>query len=231
MSRIAVIPARGGSKRLPGKNIRPFEGRPMIARSIEAALRSGLFERVMVSTDDEAIAAVARTAGAEVPFLRSAGASDDHATLADVVREVIGGYAAAGRAFDTVCCLLPTAPLLRPGRLAEGLALLEDGGFESVVPVVRFSYPIQRGLQIEGGRLGMVWPEYAEARSQDLPPRYHDSGQFYWLRTRPFMEQGTFFTARCGALVLPEAEVQDIDTEEDWALAELKYRQLCGPKS
>jgi len=230
MSRIAVIPARGGSKRLPGKNIRPFEGRPVIARSIEAALDSGLFERVMVSTDDEAIVAVARAAGAEVPFRRSAGASDDHAPLAVVVREVIEGYAARGQAFDTVCCLLATAPLLRPARLAEGVALLESGGFDSVVPVVRFGYPIQRALQIEDDRLGMVCPEYAEARSQDLPPRYHDSGQFYWMRTRPFMEQGTFFTARCGAIVLPEAEVQDIDTEEDWALAELKYKRLCGPR-
>jgi N-acylneuraminate cytidylyltransferase len=227
MSRLALIPARGGSKRLPHKNIRLFRGRPVIAFSIEAALESALFDEVMVSTDDPAIAETARACGASVPFMRSAAAADDHAPLARVVREVIDGYAALGRRFDTFCCLLATAPLLRGERLREGLRLLEQQDFESVVPVVRFSYPIQRSLQLTGGRASLVWPEFADARSQDLPPRYHDSGQFYWMRTAPFLEQGTLFASRCGAIVLPEEEVQDIDTEEDWALAELKYGRLC----
>jgi N-acylneuraminate cytidylyltransferase len=230
MSRIAIIPARGGSKRLPHKNIRPFLGEPVIARSIRTALDSGLFDAVMVSTDDPEIARVALDRGADVPFPRSAATADDHATLAQVIREVLENYDARGVRFDTFCCILATAPLLRGERLREGLRLLEAGDFDSVVPVVRFSYPIQRSLQMDGsGRVGLVYPEFADTRSQDLPARYHDSGQFYWMRTRAFREQGTLFAARTGAVVLPETEVQDIDTEEDWALAELKYSRLCNP--
>ena len=233
MSRIAIIPARGGSKRIPHKNIRPFLGKPMIAYSIEAALTSGLFDEVMVSTDDPEIAEIALQYGAKVPFMRSATTSDDYATLADVVHEVITRYAANDRCFDAFCCILATAPLLTPERLREGVRLMEEEGFESVFPVLKFSYPIQRSLQITDGRATLVYPEFATARSQDLPARYHDSGQFYWMHTGPFMELKTLFTAHSGAIILSETEVQDIDTEEDWTMAEIKYKRMfespCNP--
>jgi len=221
---IAIIPARGGSKRIPGKNIKTFSGRPIIAYSIAAALGAACFDEVMVSTDDPQIQAIAEAEGAQVPFLRSASNSDDHAAIAEVCLEVIEQYAERGRTFELICCILPTAPFVSAERLKQGLQLLTDSKASAVVPVAAFSYPVQRALQIDGsGSLSMIWPENYNARSQDLPHSYHDAGQFYWIQTATLRSEKRFFAADSRALVLSPGEVQDIDTLDDWKLAELKY--------
>ncbi|GLS03841.1 pseudaminic acid cytidylyltransferase [Chitiniphilus shinanonensis] len=227
--RLALIPARGGSKRIPHKNIRDFCGKPILAYSVAAAFESGLFTEVMVSTDDERIAQLAREHGALVPFLRSPENANDYAGLMDVLREVLSGYAEQGRSFQQVCLLLPTAPLVTPARLREAHQMLEREDFDTVFPTVRFGYPIQRALQRGGdGRVHMIQPEHYASRSQDLPPASHDAGQFYWLRPERCLAAGRLFTDNSGAIEIPETEAQDIDTETDWALAELKYRLRHG---
>lgn len=224
---VAIIPARGGSKRIPRKNIRAFRGRPMIAWSIEAALACGAFDTVMVSTDDPQIADVARDLGAEVPFLRSAAAADDHATTAQVLLEVLGQYAQAGVHFDLACCLYPTAPFVRPQDLVDGRVQLLGSRFNVIMPVAGFSYPIWRSLQRENdGRITLNFPENLNVRSQDLPVAYHDAGQWYWFRIEAFMRDHVLMGADTGSIILPEMQVQDIDTEEDWALAELKHERM-----
>ncbi len=224
---VAIITARGGSKRIPRKNIRPFCGRPIIAYSIEAARTAGCFDEVMVSTDDAEIAEVASRYGATVPFLRSAAASNDHATTADVIVEVLRTYEQRGTAFDLACCIYPTAPLVSAASLRQGLeALLADRELATVIPVTRFSFPVQRGVWVRDGRLVPAQPEHMLTRSQDLEPAFHDAGQFYWMRVREFLATRTLVTGRTGAIVLPESAVQDIDNEEDWILAELKFRLL-----
>ena len=227
MRTIAIIPARGGSKRIPKKNIKSFLGKPIIAYSIEAALKSELFAEVMVSTDSEEIVDVAKQYGAAVPFFRSGKTSDDYATIADVIEEVILRYEQQNLFFDVICCILPTAPFITVHKLIEGLNLLEKKKYDSVTPVIKFSYPIQRALQLdEKNRLSMISPENLNKRSQDLVPSYHDSGQFYWGRTESFLRERTFFMENGGAVVISENEGQDIDTPEDWLLAELKYKLL-----
>ncbi len=222
---LAIIPARGGSKRIPRKNIRTFLGQPIIAYSIKAALEAKCFAEVMVSTDDGEIAEIAQNFGAVVPFLRSEQNSDDHSGLAEVVCEVLDQYEKAGKKFDYFCCLLPTAPFVTSKRLLEGKELLLETGAETVVPVTRFSYPIQRSMKIENdGNLRMFWPENYEKRSQDLEPAYHDIGQFYWARTDALRKTMRFFSENTKPLVIPEMEVQDIDSEEDWKIAEFKYQ-------
>jgi N-acylneuraminate cytidylyltransferase len=231
---LAIIPARGGSKRIPRKNIRPFLGRPIIGWSIESAVESGLFDTVMVSTDDGEIAEIAIAAGADVPFLRSPETSNDHAGLIEVLAEVVAAFRAQGQEFDLVCCLLPTAPLVTPKRLAEGRALLSSDGFDAVFPVVRFGYPIQRALhRDQTGGTRMIDPSSYAVRSQDLVPAYHDAGQFYWLKSRLCRIGTSIFAENAGSLLISELEAQDIDTEEDWRLCELKYRLLHpeGPSS
>lgn len=222
---LAMITARGGSKRIPHKNLKEFCGQPILAYSIDAALASGAFDEVMVSTDDARIAEIAETCGATVPFLRSAETSGDFASTDDVIREVLETYEAQGKHFDRFCCIYPTAPFITGSRLKEAMALLETA--ESVMPVVPFSYPPQRGLIIgEDGFLTRQFPEYALTRSQDLPRIYHDCGQFYACRTEAFFREGTTDTAGLVPLLLSEMEVQDIDTMEDWEIAEIKYRRL-----
>ena len=222
---LAIITARGGSKRIPRKNIKPFCGKPILCYSIEAALSSGVFDEVMVSTDDEEIAQVAKQAGAKVPFFRSAETADDYASTDDVIMEVIKAYQQIGQHFDSFCCIYPTAPFLSSERLRSAMELLKEA--DSVMPVVPFSYPPQRGLIVNGaGFVERQFPEYATARSQDLPKIYHDCGQFYACRTDAFLAAGTTDVERLLPLVLTELEVQDIDTMEDWELAELKYRML-----
>jgi len=224
---LALIPARGGSKRIPRKNVLPFCGKPILAYSVEAAQSSGLFDEIMVSTDDPEIARVAEEAGASVPFLRSPATADDHSGLMDVVREVLVQYRTAlNQSFDVVCCLLPTAPLIQVEDLTRARNLLEDGGYASVLPVVRFGYPILRSLNLKDGKVSMNWPEYYHSRSQDLPPAFHDAGQFYWIHTGRHPDLQVVFTANSGAIELDESKVQDIDTLEDWKLAELKYKML-----
>ncbi len=224
---IAIIPARGGSKRIPRKNIRPFEGKPIIAYSIEAAKASGCFDTIVVSTDDAEIAEVARSYGADVPFMRSDRTSDDYSGLAEVAAEVIDQCQSQGDSYESFCCILATAPFVTGARIKQGAALLESTGMDAVLPVVCFSYPPQRGLRIDQDkRASMVSPEHYQSRSQDLEPIYHDSGLFYWMRTSALKNEMRFFAQRTAALVLSEIEAQDIDSAEDWQLAELKYRIL-----
>ena len=226
---VAIIPARGGSKRIPRKNIRPFRGKPMLAWSVAAALEAGVFDAVMVSTDDAEIAEVARSCGAEIPFLRSAKAADDHATTSDVLVEVLARYRDAGRSFDLACCLYPTAPFVEAGDLSAGKARLMEEGFDVLMPVAAFGYPIWRSLKRgEDGRVTLNFPENLNARSQDLPPAYHDAGQWYWFRTGAFLRERVLMGANTGSLVLPAVRVQDIDSEDDWALAELKHERIFG---
>lgn len=220
---IAIITARGGSKRIPKKNIKEFLGKPIISYSISAALQAGCFDEVMVSTDNHEIADVARYFGASVPFLRSDETSDDVATTADVLLEVLKDYSNRGLEFSRACCIYPTAPFATANKVLNGYKLLIETGADSVLPVVRFSYPIQRALQIANNRLSMIWPEHLNSRSQDLPPTYHDSGQFYWLNIPRFLETRRLFSSYSVPLVVPESEVQDIDNEEDWKIAEMKY--------
>ena len=226
MNRIAVITARGGSKRIPRKNIKMFCGKPIMAYSIEAALQSGAFDTVMVSTDDEEIARIAKQYGAEVPFFRSESTSNDYATTAQVLAEVLEEYAKRGQQFEQMCCLYPTAPFITSARLKEAMELLEKSAADSVLPVVRFSFPPQRGVILDNGYLRYKWPEHGNARSQDLEPIFHDVGQFYCVRTESFERQKTLVMEKTVPLILSELEIQDIDTEEDWQLAEVKFRLL-----
>lgn len=227
MKCLAIIPARGGSKRIPHKNIKPFLGRPIIAYSIEAALGTGLFEEVMVSTDDVEIAEIARQEGASVPFLRSTENANDYATLADVLVEVVNAYKGRGYELDLICCLLPTAPLISSEDVRSAYDQLVMSTFDSICPVVAFSYPILRSLSIdEKGNLNMNWPEYRFSRSQDLRPAYHDSGTFYWIKTSSLLKDKKLLSENGTAIVLDEFRVQDIDTDTDWALAEMKYKLL-----
>ncbi len=228
MSSVAIITARGGSKRIPHKNIKPFLGKPIIAYSIEAAKAAGCFDEVMVSTDDEEIAEIARNYGAVVPFMRSAENSDDFSTTRDVVREVLKQYKEVGRAFDYACCIYPTAPFITAERLKESMQLLEEKQADSVLPVVRFSFPPQRCVVLEDGRAVFKWPEHMLTRSQDLEPFYHDCGQYYCLNTKAFGEQEVLFMKNTYPVILDEMEVQDIDNETDWKLAELKFKLLRG---
>lgn len=224
MSSLAIITARGGSKRIPGKNIKEFCGKPIINYSIAAAIESRAFDEVMVSTDDEQIASVARNAGAVVPFFRSDETSGDYATTDEVIAEVLLKYREMGKEFESFCCIYPTAPFITADRLREAMDKLKE--HESVTPVVQFSYPPQRGFIIENERLVRRYPEFASARSQDLEKLYHDSGQFYACRTKAFFRDNTTDVDDMVPVILSDLEVQDIDTFEDWAIAEQKYRSL-----
>jgi len=226
MKNLAIIPARGGSKRIPRKNIKDFLGKPIIAYSIETALHSGLFEEVMVSTDDEEIAETAIQYGAKIPFMRSKETANDFATLSDVIDEVKKIYAHQNIFFENICCILATAPLLTIDILKQGLELLIEKGADSVRPVVRFGYPIQRAFKMDGNSfLSFFYPQYAQRRSQDLEPAYHDAGMFYWMK----FETGLNGENKIG-FEIPEMQVQDIDIEEDWELAELKYNLIFNAK-
>ncbi len=224
MKNIAIIPARGGSKRIPRKNIKPFMGKPIIAYSIEAALQCGLFDEVMVSTDDEEIAEVAKKYGAKVPFMRSAETANDYATMENVIEEVLQNYQKKGKIFESFCCILSTAPFLSKKSLQESFRIFTTDAYDSLMPVLAFSYPIQRALKSENSRLIMREPEHIHTRSQDLEPMYHDAGLYYWMKIDRFLEVKEIFCANTGMIVLSESEVQDIDTEEDWKMAEMKYR-------
>ena len=226
MANLAIIPARGGSKRIPKKNIKLFLGKPIIAYSIEAALSSGLFDEVMVSTDSQEIAEIAIKYGAKVPFLRSEANANDFAVLADVVEEVTQTYKEDNKEFKSVCCILPTAPFISSEKIKEAHLKFETEKLDTVFPVLEFSFPIQRSLKIEGNHAKMVWDEHLNTRSQDLEPRYHDSGQFYWLNYSAFKAEKKLFTTNTGVIVISELEAQDIDTETDWKLAEIKYKLL-----
>lgn len=231
MKNLAIIPARGGSKRIPRKNIRIFMGKPIIIYSIEAALESGLFDKIMVSTDDDEIADIAREHGAEVPFMRSLATANDYAGLTDVFLEVLIEFEKIGIVYDNFCCILPTAPLISPRNLLDSWDVMQNSGFDSVYPIVPFSYPVQRSVILTSDHeIKMKWLEYSNARSQDLEPMYHDAGTFYWVKTREFLKERTFDTLRCGGIIIDEMRVQDIDNEEDWQLAMLKYQLIHDRK-
>ncbi len=223
MKNLAIIPARGGSKRIPRKNIKDFLGKPIIAYSIETALKSNLFDEVMVSTDDEEIAEVAKEYGAEVPFMRSAENADDYATTVDVLLEVLAEYEKRNFDFDHVCCLYATAPFVTENDLKKGFDLLEIA--TSSLPVVEFEFPIQRAFKKNNDQsIQFAWPGHEKTRSQDLETYFHDAGQWYWIKTEQLGEQETLVTSNCRALEKSRMVVQDIDRSEDWELAEMKYK-------
>lgn len=224
--RLAVIPARGGSKRIPRKNIKDFCGKPIMVFSIDAALKTDLFDEVMVSTDDEEIAEIAKKYGAVVPFLRNSKTSNDFAILKDVLMEVLAKYEEQEKTFDQICCILPTAPLIEAKDIIVAHQILEQHKCVSVIPVVKYSYTIFRSLKIENGKLKMNWPENFFKRSQDLPDAYHDSGLFYWYDKKYFTETVSGFGEDSIPYILNEIKVQDIDTIDDWEIAELKYKLL-----
>ncbi len=222
MKTLAIITARGGSKRIPRKNIKDFCGKPIIAYPISAAIASGLFDEVMVSTDDSEIATVAKESGASVPFLRSEQNSGDFATTNDVLEEVLSRYADRGIIYDAMCCLYPTAPFVTPELLTQAYQLLEQGA-QSVMPIVQYGFPPQRAMILRNGKLEYQYPELSQCRSQDLQPIYHDCGQFYFYR----LDAGLHFVdGNYTPIEVPDTAVQDIDTLDDWALAELKYQYL-----
>lgn len=226
MSKLCIIPARGGSKRIPRKNIKPFMGKPIIAYSIEAALNSGVFNEVMVSTDDEVIADVARKYGASVPFLRSAETSNDYSTTVDVLLEVVDKYKEQGKDFDTICCLYSTAPFVTSERLKEASLQISEI-VDACFTIVQYSYPIQRSLRInESNCVEMKYPDHLKSRTQDLEKVYHDAGQFYFVKTDVLIQEKTVWCKRTAPLILSELEVQDLDTLTDWQLAEMKYQLL-----
>lgn len=225
--RVAVIPARGGSKRIPRKNIREFAGQPMIAYSINCALQSGLFERVMVSTDDEEIANVAKKYGAEVPFSRPRELSDDHTGTTEVIAHAINWLQSQGVDLSAVCCIYATAPFIHQGDLKEGLRVLEAGNWQYVFAAANFAFPIFRALQknAEGG-LEMFFPKHFNTRSQDLPEALHDAGQFYWGRSQAWLDHVRIFDKASTVVTIPRWRVQDIDTVEDWERAQIMWQAL-----
>jgi len=231
MASLCIIPARGGSKRIPRKNIKSFLGKPIIGYSIEAALSSGLFDEVMVSTDDLEIAEIGKKYGAKVPFLRSENNSNDYATTFDVIEEVIKKYKKLDKSFDYVCCLYSCSPFVNELKLKEAFDLMLTENFDSVFPVMPSGFPIQRALQLnENNKIDFFYPEYSLTRSQDLKLLYHDAGQFYWMKTEKCLLEKKIVTNNTGIIVITEMEGQDIDTEIDWKLAELKYELLQGLK-
>ena len=219
--KIAIIPARGGSKRIPRKNIKDFHGKPMIAYSIEAALTSGCFDKVIVSTDDAEIAEVARAYGADTPFLRPVNISDDYATTMDVMEHAIQWCLKEGWELEAVCCLYATAPFVRASDLQKGHDLLNTSDAEYVFSATSFPFPIQRAIKLDNsGSVSMFSPENELVRSQDLEEAYHDAGQFYWGRSAAFLNKLSVFSPHSKVVLLPRSRVQDIDTSEDWVSAE-----------
>lgn len=231
MKKIVIIPARGGSKRIPRKNIKFFIDKPIIAYSIEAALKSNLFDEVMVSTDDEEIAKIAIEYGAKVPFLRSEINSNDVATTIDVIAEVTEAYKKEGRIFDYTCCIYPCAPFVTEKILTSSFTKLKDENLDCVFPVLKYGHPIQRALKVKAdNRIEMIAPENMQIRTQDLKASYHDLGQFYMFKTEKIISANRLWNDNTGFIELKEIESHDIDTIEDWELAEFKYKYLKNIK-
>ena len=227
MSAVAIIPARGGSKRIPDKNIKIFAGKPIIAYSIQTALASGLFDRVIVSTDSERISQTAVAFGAEVPFTRPAELSDDFTATAAVVVHALDWLRKNSAVSDYFCCIYATAPFMAVQYLKQGLKILKDSDAVTSFAVTSFPFPIHRALEIDtSGRVRMVWPEHEITRSNDLPERYHDAGQFYWGNTAKFLKEKRLFSIKSYPVIVPRYLVCDIDTLEDWEAAERAYRAL-----
>lgn len=229
---IAVIPARGGSKRIPRKNIREFCGKPMIAYSIEAAIKSKLFDRIIVSTDDDEIASVAQAFGAELPFRRPPELSDDYTPTIPVIRHAVQQVLDAGNQIKAACCIYATAPFIQSKTMVEAFEKLQaDAELDFAFPVTTFAFPIFRSLRLDGNRVRMFYPEHVNTRSQDLPEAFHDAGQFYWGTTAAWLNRSGIFTSSSTGVPLPRYLVQDIDTPDDWLRAEWLYRSLQATES
>ena len=225
--KLAVIPARGGSKRIPRKNIKPFCGKPMIAWSIEAALQSACFDQVLVSTDDAEIADVARQYGADVPFIRPAELSDDHTGTIPVIRHAIEWFNRQGKTVEQACCLYATAPFVRAQDLRQGLEILIGADCDYAFSVTSYAFPIQRAIRLtHQGRVEMFHPENFNVRSQDLEEAFHDAGQFYWGRAEAWLQGKKIFSQGSMPVILPGHRVQDIDTPEDWVRAEWMFKAM-----
>jgi pseudaminic acid cytidylyltransferase len=223
--RVAVIPARGGSKRIPRKNIRHFAGKPIIAYSILAAQTASLFDRIIVSTDDDEIAAVARNWGAEVPFKRPEDLSGDFTGTNAVIKHAIRWFQGTGQDVEYVCCIYATAPFIDPQHLRDGFARLQSSEKSFVFTITPYGFPIQRAVRLSpSGSIEAFDERQFSTRSQDLDTYYHDAGQFYWGRTRAFLDDVMMFSPAAFPLILPRFLVQDIDTEDDWERAELMYQ-------
>ncbi len=227
MMNIAMIPARGGSKRIPRKNIKSFLGKPIIAYSIEAAKNTGCFDKIIVSTDDDEIAAVARECGAETPFIRPSNISGDHATTVEVIKHTLNWYKNSGLNVDNICCIYATSPFVTALDISEGLKAIDGPEFDYAFSVTSFPFPIQRAVKVnDGGRVEMFNSNYLNTRSQDLIEAFHDAGQFYWGKASAFLSDKPIFSPAAFAVKIPRKRVQDIDTMEDWESAELAYKLL-----
>lgn len=224
--KIAMITARGGSKRIPRKNIKEFCGKPILAYSIVAALESGVFDEVMISTEDDEIAKIAQQYGASFPFRRSEQMASDYAMTIDVMLEVVDQYKKIGMNPESICCIYPTAPFITAEKLKKAYELFESSGADAVIPVVRFSFPPQRSFIFDGKYIKYKWKKYEFSRSQDLENYYHDAGQFYFLKTKSMIDQHTLVPEKTAPLVMDEMEVQDIDNMDDWNIAEIKYQSM-----
>jgi N-acylneuraminate cytidylyltransferase len=225
MANLCIIPARGGSKRIPRKNIKDFLGKPIIAYAIETALKSNLFDEVMVSTDDEEIATIAKQYGAKVPFMRSKETANDFATTYAVIEEVLNSYK---QHFDNACCIYPCTPLIDEFILKSAFQLLQETNCDTIFPLIEYSHPIQRAYQLKDGKALSLHPENALIRTQDLPKTYHDAGQFYFFKVNEILNQKKIITDNVSSIVISEMDAQDIDNEIDWKLAELKYQLKNG---
>lgn len=224
---IAIIPARGGSKRIPRKNIKLFCGKPIIAYSIMAAQKTKLFDRIIISTDDHEIASIALEWGAEVPFMRPPNLADDYTTTLEVINHAINWLNKNDDFYDYACCIYPTAPFIRISDLKKGYELLKNNDFYFSFPITTFPSSIFRSLKLtENNNLKMFWPEHLNTRTQDLPEAYHDVGQFYWGKTEAFLKTSSIFEEHSSPVIIPRHLAQDIDTPEDWTQAELVYQTL-----
>ncbi len=227
--KICIIPARGGSKRIPRKNIKDFLGKPIIEYSIEAALSSDIFDEVMVSTDDDEIATIAKKLGAKVPFMRTAEKANDNATTIEVIIEVLELYRQRGQLFDFGCCLYPTAPFVKSSWLNSAFNKLINNNYDSCFPVLEYNSPIQRALKINSkDRIEMIYPQYLNSRSQDLETAYQDAGQYYWFNTSVVEEAQKLWTNNSGVVLLSNMDAHDIDNIEDWEIAEFKFSFANG---
>ena len=226
MNNLCIIPARIGSKRIPKKNIKSFFGKPIIAYSIEAAIKSNVFNEVMVSTDSNEIAVIAKKYGAEIPFFRSEKNSDDFATTYDVIEEVLIYYMNKGIKFDNVCCIYPCAPFVTSKKINLSFNKLNKDKLDTVFPIIEYSFPIQRAVKIINDRVYFFDPKNLNTRSQDLENSFHDAGQFYWMKTERLLNNKKIISDNCGFILISETEGQDIDKESDWKLAEFKFKLL-----
>jgi N-acylneuraminate cytidylyltransferase len=223
---IAIITARGGSKRIPQKNIKEFMGKPMLAYAIEAAQQAEIFDEIMVSTDDEGIANVAKKYGASVPFMRSQKTSDDFATTYDVIEEVVNEYKKKNQTFDELCCIYPCVPFLTSKSLREAYKTMKDSGADALQPVCRYPAPIEWAMKLENNLLVPNDRAALKIRSQDLTPKYFDVGMFYYCKTNVMLLEKTLVPQKTSAYIIDESECQDIDTPDDWKIAEIKYKLL-----